>query len=130
MATIGRSGLFDISPRLTLAQGESTSSTSRPMLGRYSWPPHSLTVYDLLYQRTGRAHDQLVGFLLERSLSRVGRLVAISGQTQAAILRAWPELAAKVEVIPLECAPDRGPAPLVSTSLRLGEAPIRANEST
>ncbi len=59
-----------------------------------------VTVYDLLYRRSRRARDRVFGSLLEHSLPRAGRVVAVSARTGDEILESWPALKGRMEVIP------------------------------
>ncbi len=101
LATLARSGLFDLSPRLDPRTGRfdvahylSNIGPVRP--GRAS----VLTVHDLLYRRSRRARDRVFGSLLEQSLPRAGKVVAVSTRTAAEISASWPALRGRVEVIP------------------------------
>lgn len=113
LSTLGHSGLFDISPRLDprVAAFDAAHFVSNigPLVpGRRS----VLTVHDLLYRRSRRARDRLFGFLLQRSLPRCGRVVAVSARTASEIARAFPSLGAGVTVIPhgmRRLAPSAGP---------------------
>ena len=101
--TLTRSGLFDLSPRLDpRARGfdvvHFASNLASVAPGRNS----VVTVYDLFHRRVGRAglRDRFTGTVLERSLPRAGRVVAISGRTRCELERVVPSLAGRVELIP------------------------------
>ena len=101
LATMGRSGLFDLSPRLDprtssfdVVHFVSNLGSLRP--GRAS----VFTVHDLLYRRSRRARDVVLGFLLERSVARVGWVVAVSARTASEVAVAFPALQGRVAVIP------------------------------
>jgi glycosyltransferase involved in cell wall biosynthesis len=101
LATLGRCGLFDLSPRLDPRTARFDvvhylSNIGSVVPGRAS----VMTVHDLLYRRSRRARDRWGGFLLERSVRRVGKVVAVSGRTAAEIEASWPDLRGRVEVIP------------------------------
>lgn len=101
LATLGRSGLFDLSPRLDPRTAgfdvvHFVSNVGSVVPG----PASVLTVHDLLHRRDRRARDRVFGFLLERSVLRVGRVVVVSARTGAEVTRAFPSLRGRVTVIP------------------------------
>ena len=103
LATLARSGLFDISPRLDpRARGfdvvHFASNLASVSPGRNS----VVTVYDLFHRRAGRAglRDRFTGAVLERSLPRAGRVVTISDRTRDELERVVPSLAGRVELVP------------------------------
>ena len=101
VGTLTHSGLFDVSPHL---DPRAAGFDVVHFLSNFGslFPGHRsvLTVHDLLYQGSTRTRDRVIGSLLERSLPRAGKVVAISGHTRAALERTWPELAGRVVVIP------------------------------
>ncbi len=102
LATLARSGLFDVSPRLdprarSFDVVHYASNLAPVVPGRTS----VVTVYDLLHRRPGTSRrDRVAGALVERSLSRTGRVAAISDRTRVEVERAFPSLVGRVEVIP------------------------------
>jgi glycosyltransferase involved in cell wall biosynthesis len=71
-------------------------------LGALATAPNSVfTVYDLMHRRRLRARDRVVGALLARGVRHAGRVVAISRQTGSDVAAAFPEVAARLEVVPL-----------------------------
>lgn len=101
LATVARSGLFDVSPRLDpRARGFDAVHFVSNFGSVFPGGNSVLTVHDLLYRRNHRRRDRLLGFLLEQSLPRVGQVVAVSGRTRQELEDAFPELAGRVEVIP------------------------------
>lgn len=101
LATLARSGPFDLSPRLdprTRGFGviHYACNFGSVLPGRNS----VLTVHDLMYRQNPRPLHRALGFLLEQSLPRVGRVVAISARTAAALEAAFPQVGGSVEVIP------------------------------
>jgi len=101
LATLGRSGLFDVSPALDpRARGFAVRHFAGNM-GPVRPGRHSvLTVHDLLYRRGGAARHRVFGALLEQALPRVGRVVAVSARTRDEVVAVWPALARRIEVIP------------------------------
>ena len=102
LATLAHSGLFDVSPRLDPRSGRFDvvhyASNLAPLL---PGPNSVVTLYDLLHRRPGTSRrDRLAGALVERSLSRAGRVAAISDRTRAEAERAIPSLVGRVEVVP------------------------------
>ena len=101
LATLGKSGLFDASPRLDPRTHAADTIHYVSNIGSvYPGRNSVFTVHDLLYRRYHRRRDRLFGFLLESSLPRVGRVVAISARTRIEIEQAFPRLGRRVEVIP------------------------------
>lgn len=101
VATLARSGLFDVSPRLDPRVRGFDAVHFLSNFGSLRPGSNSvLTVHDLLYRRQHRRRDRLLGFLLEQSLPRAGRVVAVSGRTRSELEHAFPHLADKVHVIP------------------------------
>ena len=101
LATLGRSGLFDLAPRLDpRAHGFAAIHFLSNVGSVFPGGNTVLTVHDLLHRRRLRRRDRLLGFLLEQSLGRAGRVVAVSGRTRDAIEQAFPRLRGRVEVIP------------------------------
>ncbi len=101
LATLGRSGLFDVSPRLDprtrhFDVAHYVSNIGPVFPGKRS----VVTLHDLLYRRSRRARDRLFGFLLEQSLPRAGIVVAVSERTRAEVRRSWPSLQGRLEMIP------------------------------
>jgi glycosyltransferase involved in cell wall biosynthesis len=101
LGTLGRSGLFDLSPRLDPRTRSFDVVHYVSNIGSLAPGPASVvTVHDLLYRRSRRLRDRASGLLLERALTRTGRVVAVSGATAAAITESWPSLQGRVGVIP------------------------------
>jgi glycosyltransferase involved in cell wall biosynthesis len=101
LSTLSRSGLFDVSPRLDPRTRpfdvvHYASNVGSIVPGRNS----VLTVHDLLHRHSRRRRDRVTGFLLETSLPRVGRVVAVSERTRREVVDAFPQLAGRVTVIP------------------------------
>lgn len=101
LTALARSGPFDVSPRLDprarrpdVVHFASNLGALRP--GRGSL----VTVHDLLHRRQRTRRHRLAGALLEASLPRAGRVVAVSARTRAEVEDAFPELVGRVEVIP------------------------------
>jgi len=100
-ATLGCSGLFDLSPRLDPRTRRFDVVHHLSNIGSLLPGDASVvTVHDLLYRRSRRVRHRLSGWLLEQSLSRAGRVVAVSGRTAAALVSSWPSLRGRVEIIP------------------------------
>jgi len=101
VATLGRSGLFDLSPRLDPRTRRFDVIHSLSNIGPvFPGPASVVTVHDLLHRRSRRARDRVFGFLLGRSVAGAGRVVAVSGRTAAEITTTWPALQGRVSVIP------------------------------
>lgn len=101
LSTLAHSGLFDLSPRLDPRTRKAGVVHFASNLGALAPGRNSVvTVHDLMYRRWSRRHYRLTGALLERSLPRAGRVVAVSDRTRSEIERVLPALAGKVEVIP------------------------------
>lgn len=97
----GRSGLFDVSPRLDpRSRGFDVVHFACNVGPLFPGRPSVLTVHDLLHRRSARVRYKLIGALLERSLPRAGQVVAISSNTADEVAAAFPELAGRIEVIP------------------------------
>jgi glycosyltransferase involved in cell wall biosynthesis len=101
LSTVTKSGLFDISPRLdprtrAFDVVHYLSNTGSLFPGSTA----VVTVHDLLYRRSKRRRDRFTGLLLERTLMRAARIVAVSDRTRKEIGGAFPQLAGRVEVIP------------------------------
>lgn len=101
LSTLARSGIFDVSPTLDpRTRGfdavHYVSNVGAVFPGRRS----ILTVHDMLYRRNTRLRDRMYGFLLERSLPRAARVVAVSARTASEVTLAFPALAGRIEVIP------------------------------
>lgn len=101
LSTLTRSGLFDISPRLDPRTRRFDVVHYVSNVGSvFPGPATVVTVHDLLHRRYRRRRDHFTGFLLERTLMRAGRVVAVSQRTRSEIGHAFPELAGRVDVIP------------------------------
>jgi len=102
VATLARSGLFDLSPRLDpRARGYDVvhyaSNLGAVVPGRNS----VVTVHDLMHRRPGTPRgNRIAGTVLERSLLRAGRVVVASDRTRAEVEEVVPALAGRVEVVP------------------------------
>lgn len=101
VSTLTRSGLFDLSPQLDPRARRFdvvhyVSNVGPVFPGERS----VLTVHDMLYRRNARLRDRVYGFLLERSLPRAARVVAVSVRTASEVALAFPTLADRIEVIP------------------------------
>lgn len=98
-AALGRSGLFDLAPRLDpRAAGHHVVHYAANVGPLWPGPRSVLTVHDLLAGR--RARDLAFSALRGRALGRVGRVVAVSARTGADIEERFPALRGRVTVIP------------------------------
>lgn len=100
VSTAARSGLFDLSPRLDPRARRFDVVHFASHLGPV-WPGRNsvFTVHDLMHRRWSRSHYAVTGALLERSLTRAGRVVASSEHTRRELERALPPLTGRVELI-------------------------------
>lgn len=99
--TLGRSGLFDVSPRLDPRTRSYDVFHYACNLGPWFPGPNSvLTVHDLMHRRSDRTRTKLMGRFLEQSLKTAGRVVAVSSQTGEELESAFPEVGKKLSVIP------------------------------
>ncbi len=100
VSTLAHSGLFDISPRLDPRTARFDVVHFASNLGALRPGSNSVvTVHDLMHRRSRRPRDRLAGAVLERSLTRAGRVVAVSDRTRIDLEAHFPPLAGKVEVI-------------------------------
>jgi glycosyltransferase involved in cell wall biosynthesis len=102
LATLARSGLFDLSPRLDpRARGFDVVHFASNLASLAPGGNSVVTVHDLFHRRRDRAgaRDRVTGAVLERSLPRAGRVVAVSDRTRSEIEQAVPSLAGRVEVV-------------------------------
>lgn len=103
LTTLTRSGLFDVSPRLDpRARRFDVVHFVSNLVSVAPGQNSVVTVYDLLHRRPGRARrrDRLTGAVLERCISRAGRIVTMSERTRQELERVVPAISGRVEVIP------------------------------
>ena len=101
LATLARSGLFDLSPRLDpRTRGFDVVHFVSNLASLFPGENSVVTVHDLFHRRRGRTRDRLTGAVLERSLPRAGRVVADSDRTRSELEQAVPSLAGRIEVVP------------------------------
>ena len=101
LATLTRSGLFDISPALDpRARGADVVHFACNLGAVRPGPNSVVTVHDLMHRRRIRRRDALLGSIFERSLRHAARVAAVSTQTASDVEHVLPELRSRLEVIP------------------------------
>ena len=103
LATLTRSGLFDVSPRLDpRTRGFDVVHFASNLASLAPGANSVVTVHDLFHRRRGRARarDRVTGAVLEKSLPHAGRVVAVSDRTRSELEQAVPSLRGRIEVVP------------------------------